>query len=89
MKFDNLHFAYFFLKSPLTRGEWIEIAINNHTSHTIQSPLTRGEWIEIKQVDETYIKSESPLTRGEWIEISVDALTCIKCLVSPHSRGVD
>ena len=35
------------MSSPLTRGEWIEIAWIAVFTSQQQSPLTRGEWIEI------------------------------------------
>ena len=36
------------IKSPLTRGEWIEIALSDCMIVGELSPLTRGEWIEIQ-----------------------------------------
>ena len=41
-----------FMKSPLVRGEWIEIFELSKIDASIElSPLVRGEWIEIEMVE--------------------------------------
>ena len=57
------------ITSPLPRGAWIEIILENMVDIGVKSPLPRGAWIEMESNWMIIYARLSPLPRGAWIEI--------------------
>ena len=78
------------MKSPLTRGEWIEIYNAPDNPDGITSPLTRGEWIEILRASQNkYLRKRLPSLEGSGLKFCICHFIYLSISVSPHSRGVD
>ncbi len=62
----NVNFKTYFRRSPLVRGEWIEmIGGTVRPCHRRMSPLVRGEWIEICTIKYKGVEyGVSPRERG-------------------------
>ena len=79
-----------FLKSPPSRGAWIEIDVQFVPPFiSSASPPSRGAWIEIRSNQQAALMQQSPPSRGAWIEILSAIAAEVVPVVAPLAGGVD
>ena len=90
MKCKKTKFVDKAVKSPPSRGAWIEIIRAPVTTCTYRpSPPSRGAWIEMDVRYHPPITHLSPPSRGAWIEIPRAAWPWWRGAVAPLAGGVD
>ena len=77
------------LRSPPSRGAWIEISFVCGLVVGGASPPSRGAWIEISLHNIELIESLSPPSRGAWIEMLWEKRENHPTGVAPLAGGVD
>ena len=70
LKYKVIYLIISKFRSPLTRGEWIEIMIKPKScAGHLRLPSPEGSGLKFDISGQIVIACRSPLTRGEWIEI--------------------
>ena len=77
------------IKSPPSRGAWIEMTRLVSRAAINTSPPSRGAWIEIFAAFAAYGGVVSPPSRGAWIEIGYQYEDLMLTVVAPLAGGVD